>query len=184
MLALDDERWKQLSHRGLSGGRKSELDSDAPYIPDVLRELFANPHDRELFDGMIPYLCSEGTTWPAAYAATPYIVELASRVSPPERANYLIWVGLIVIDSIPAESVDELLRDDYVKALKSALPLLLETFMEELRGYEIRYLLAALAALKGYLQLGEILANLDTYSYCQECDSELFDLAEVMQKAN
>lgn len=183
MLALDDERWKGLDHRGWCGEQKSPVYPDSPYIPDVLKQLQANPLNSELFNDMIPYLCSEGTTWDAAYAAFPYIVELAKNVSPIERTNYLIWLGLIVIDACKIEGVEDYVRDDYIKGIKESIPLLLETLKEKNDAIETSYLLASLAAFKGFTQLGEVLANLESHSFCLECDNEIFNYQELSNQS-
>jgi hypothetical protein len=68
VLTLDDPRWPSLDHRGWSDGGRSG-DDDAPFVPDELRYLQGNPTDRARFTALWPYLCSEDTAWPAAYAA-------------------------------------------------------------------------------------------------------------------
>jgi hypothetical protein len=173
MLPLDDERWKQLSQR---------MGDAYPFITDSLKELLKNPANMEVFNEMIPHLCSEGTTYDSAHAAAPYLVELAQRLSLKERTTYLIWIGLIEIDSCPLEMIDDFLRDDYQKALLEAIPLTLEILKEDHEPDETRYLLAAIAAFKGFPGMGEILANLDTYEECPECDSEIFDYEAVMNR--
>ena len=52
MLSLDDNRWKELDHRGWSNGEPCGL--DAPYIPDELKLLLENPRDFERFENMAP----------------------------------------------------------------------------------------------------------------------------------
>ena len=117
MLALDDERWKDLPHRGWSKGKRSKLDPDAPFIPDELKKLIDDPKDFKTLRYISPYLCSEGTTWDAAFAAIPYLVELAKRLSPKERLDYLIFLGFMVIDAGSSENVEDFFREDYEKAL-------------------------------------------------------------------
>jgi hypothetical protein len=182
MLPLDDERWLQLDHRGWANGKKYELDPDAPFIPDELAKLLENPNDIDTVDYISPYLCSEGTTWDAAYAAVPYFVEMAKRLSPRVRVNYFIYLGFIVIHAIPTEYVEEFLRDDYEKALKQTMPLLLETLKEKFEATETKYLLATLAALKGFTKLGDVLANLDSNSFCMNCDEVIFDYEEIINQ--
>ncbi len=181
MLSLDDNNWKELNHRGWSNGGRSKSDLDAPYIPDELKLLLENPYDLERFEYIAPYLSSENTTWEAAYAATPYIVEIAKRLSPKERTTYLINIGFIVWDS--ASNIEENNKikpylSDYKNALSDALPLLLETVLEEHNAVDMRYLLATLAALKGYSHLGEVIQALHYYTECPNCNNEIFELNE------
>jgi len=99
MLRLDDPRWPDLNHRGWSAGRASSDDPAAPFVPDELRHLLANPADRQRFTALWPYLYSEGTAWPAAYAAVPYLVEIARQLSPAKRVEHVYVVGLVVMCS-------------------------------------------------------------------------------------
>lgn len=62
-----------LDHRG---GR------DVPDVRTELAALATDPGHEKRFRDLWPYLCSEGTTWPAAYAATPYLVDLAASLLP------------------------------------------------------------------------------------------------------
>jgi hypothetical protein len=177
MLDLDDNRWKELDHRGWANGTRSELDLDAPFVPDELRILMAAPLDLDRFTTLWPYLCSECTTWPAAYAAAPYLVEIASKLSPSERYEYVVVVGQIATYASPQE-IKPYLADSYRNALEKALPLLSETMLVSHNPTDTRYLLSAAAALKGHPELGEILASLDVFTECPECGAENFELSE------
>ena len=171
MLSLDDPRWKDLGHRGWSPGDRSCLDTDAPIVPDELAKLLRAPSDIERFRSLWPYLCSEGTAWDAAYAVVPYAVELATRLPPAQRPEYLCFVGLVVICSGPAQEgsldIKPYLLEDYRRAVTEALPLLAETLVCPQGPTETRYLLAAAAAVKGNPELGEVLNEL--HSICGEC---------------
>lgn len=83
-------------HRNRSKGQ------GGPFVPDELRHLLAHPADGKRFDDLWPYLCSEGTAWPAAYAAAPYFVTIArsegggtiaqSVVIQQQNPNTGVWV--------------------------------------------------------------------------------------------
>jgi hypothetical protein len=179
MLLLDDERWKDLNHRGWVNGRQHELDPDAPYIPDELRALLEDPLDIDRFDNISPYLSSEGSTWEAAFPATPYIVEIAKRLPPSKRASHLITLGFIVVNAGPEYKLDADLEpylEDFQKALSVAMSLLAETILEEFDSVHTRYLLATAAALKGHTNLADVLQSLDCYTECPECNAEVFEL--------
>src|SRR5262249_40744604 len=128
MLRLDDPRWNKLNHRGWTDGARYSMDPEAPYVPDELTKLLEDPSDIERFQSLWPYLCSEGTTWAAAYAAVPYVVEIAKRLSPAQRWEHLYVVGLIVICSCPdcgeSFTIKPYLAKSYRQALTEALPLL------------------------------------------------------------
>ena len=73
-LPLDHPDWAVLDHRGGTGP-----------VPDMdvaaeLRALLAAPQDETRFDNLWPWLCSENTTWPSAYVAAPYLVDLVEAV--------------------------------------------------------------------------------------------------------
>jgi len=182
MLPLNDNRWRELAHRGWSGGKRSELDPDAPYVPDELRVLLENPKDVARFRNLYPYLTSEGTTWETAYAAAPYIVEIAKQLSPKERFDHLVAIGFIAISSCPDSGdgfeIKSFLAEAYEKALNDALPLLVEALLEQHSAVETRYLLAATAALKGHAKLGNLIETLDCYSQCPNCQTEIYELSE------
>jgi enamine deaminase RidA (YjgF/YER057c/UK114 family) len=173
MLALDDPRWPDLNHRGWSAGGASYGDPDSPVVADELRYLLANPADRQRFTALWPYLCSEGTAWPAAYAAVPYLVQIARQLSPAERFEHVYVVGLVVMCSgtygrtpggLPAD-----IAAAYRHALPQALTLLTETLTAPHDLDATRYLLAAAAALKGHPALGDALNDLGLLARCQNC---------------
>jgi hypothetical protein len=78
VLPLDDPRWRELSHRNWRKGSPVG-DSDAPFVPDVLAKLYETPEDPGAL-AALAYLCSEGTTYAAAYAAIPHLVQIASTL--------------------------------------------------------------------------------------------------------
>src|SRR5262245_18794895 len=82
-LPLNDSRWNELSARCGAAG----------FVSESLRHLLDHPDDLEAFDNLSGELTCENTTWPAAYAAAPYIVEVARRLSPEQRLKHMIVVG-------------------------------------------------------------------------------------------
>lgn len=165
VIPLDDPRWKDLSTR----------DGDAAWVPDWLRALDADPLDVERFTEQWPALVSEGTTWPAAVAAFPYLVSIARRVSADRRLEYVTVLGLIVNDSSPdmwqetiaAVSPHDTRTDPYAEALVEARRITAEIAALPHRDErDIRYLLMALAALNGHSELAEAIDNLDDEETC------------------
>ena len=162
MLDLDDRRWRELSHRGYSGwsGAPASIDPDSPDAPAELRALIETPSDVRRFQLLWPYLCSEGTTYPAAYAAVPYLVDIAARLSPADRFEYVFVVGLITTYSVAA-SIKPYLKESYEAALPKALALLTETLLCQHSEADTRHLLSAAAALKGHTRLAETIEWLE-----------------------
>jgi hypothetical protein len=164
VLALDDPRWRDLAHRNWADGAPAG-DSDAPFVPDVLARLYEAPRDSALFSEMWPYLCSEGTTYAAAYAAIPHLVRIAASLDPESRADYLIVIGLAVTYATPEAGNDnalqEYLRPSFDRAKREALPLLLEALEVAEDEETVRYLLVGAAALLGHPRLGAAVESLD-----------------------
>lgn len=75
------------------------MGSEGEWVRDTLRALSADPSQTSLFAEMWPEVCSEGTTYDAAFAAVPYLVELARRAPAEESVDYLVVLGLIETDA-------------------------------------------------------------------------------------
>lgn len=188
MLPLDDSRWNDLNHRGWSHGKRSEWDRDAPFVPEELGRLVENPGDTARFNELWPYLCSEGTTWAAAYAAVPYAISLAKRLPAQERFDYLYFVGLVVMCSCrnagDAFEIKPFLLQGYRQALSEALRMLAETIVSSHDGTQTRYLLAAVAALKGHPKLADVLNHMDCIcGICPKCGEHVYP-EELQEGAN
>jgi hypothetical protein len=172
-LPLDSPRWDELSTRMGREGRQ---------VRKTLQALSASPSQVELFREMWPELCSEGTTYEAAYAAAPYLVAAAERVSRPDGLEFLIVLGLIATD---ATYVPEDLAPAYVRALTQALALSLDRLMDCPTDQTLRYLLSAAAAFRGRTDLGATLADLDAVQEpCPTCGTVVFpgELREVTER--
>jgi hypothetical protein len=182
MLPLDDPRWAGLGHRNWSPGQRPSDDPGVPVVSRELRQLLADPADFARFTGLWPYLCSEDTAWPAAYAAVPYLVELARRLRPAERGDYLYVVGYIAICSGPYGETSPGLDEDIANAYRQALPDALSLITEQLATaqglMDTRYYLAATAALKGFPEFGEFLNNLGASLECPGCGEAIGGLPE------
>ena len=157
-LPLEQSRWRELRYRHGPAGA----------VPRDLQKLIDHPTDRKLFGNLWPALCSEGTTWPAAFAAAPYLVDIAERMSPADRWDYVMAVGFFAMyeGTCPPG-----IRDAYDDALRRALPLLLESLAVRHDEHETRYQLASAAALLGYKSLGLAIEVLD--AGCPECGHPL-----------
>jgi hypothetical protein len=187
-LPLDDPRWKELDHRNWRDGKPSEWSPSSPFVPIELAKLDENPGDIERFWELLPWLCSESTTYAAAYAAFPYFVDFARRLSSNKRTAYLIAIGLIVASACPekgsASEIKPYLKEWYSRAIENALPLLLETLSESTASVDLRYLLASVAAVKGNTRLANVLQDLDAISCdCPKCGEVVFptELQEAVE---
>jgi hypothetical protein len=161
-LSLDDPRWAELNTR--NGG--------AAWVPAWLRRLIAQPSDLGHFNDEWPALCSEGTTWSAAYAAMPYLVRAASEVQVSDRFDYAVVLGFIVRDRVQCDTEDSMGLRPYLAyafhaSIPSALRLASEVLSVPLRGErELRHALMAVAALQGHQLLAECIDRLDDAETC------------------
>ncbi len=139
----------------------------------ALLDLLDHPEDTAEFDHLNDAACSDGTTWSAGFAATPYIVEMIRKLAPAQRLNMLISMGCIVTCAC-SESINEhyriqpYLAESYHQAVRDCLPLLAETLLCEQKENDVVNLLFTAAALKGHIRLAEVLANLDSCPHCGE----------------
>jgi hypothetical protein len=172
-LRWDSPRWSQLSTRmGHEGER----------VRDTLQRLSADPSQISLFSEMWPEICSEGTTYDVAFATAPYLVEFAQRAPTGDSVEYLVVLGLIATEAgvVPAD-----LEPAYTAALTHGLALSLERLSDCPIDHTLRYLLAAVAALRGRADLASALQNLDAVSgECHVCGSDVFpdELQEVIRR--
>ncbi|MEM7317078.1 MAG: hypothetical protein AAF497_28425 [Planctomycetota bacterium] len=185
LLPLNDVRWKDLCHRDFSDGEPSDWVPDAPFVPDVLTKLVDRPESLDIWNDLWPWLCSEGTAWSAAFAVVPYAVEFARRVPPESRFDYLVFIGSVIQcscpNSGPACELKPFLKASYLQALQLALPLIGETLSADHDQTETRYLLSAIAALKGHIRLANVLENIDCISAECACGESVYpdELQEV-----
>ncbi|MFO0957294.1 MAG: hypothetical protein U0800_07470 [Isosphaeraceae bacterium] len=141
-------------------------------MPAWLRHLRDQPLDLAHFNDDWPELCSEGTTWSAAYAAMPHLVEMASRVPPTDRFDYVVVFGLIVKDQVQCDPEDPMglrpyLASGFKASIEPALRLAAEALGVVQPGErELRYALMAVASLQGYPMLAECIDRLDDPELC------------------
>jgi hypothetical protein len=149
----------------------------AGFVPGCLRHLLDHPDDLPAFQDLWPELCSEGTAWSAAYAAAPYIVEIADKLSPAQRFEHVYFVGYVAAcecsDQGESFRLQPYLEGGYREALQKGLVLLTETLLCAHDTIQTRYLLASTAALKGHPALGRTIEMLD--SGCPHCGKPLLE---------
>jgi hypothetical protein len=114
------------------------------------------------------------------------MVALAKRLAPEQRFEYLCVIGLVVTHACPEQGasfeIKDYLVEGYRKALTEALPLTCETLASRHEVTETRYLLAAVAALKGHCKLAEVLQDMDCVcGECPKCGESVYP--EELQEA-
>ena len=167
-LPLDDPRWASLDHRAGSAGD----------VPDELRHLLEHPEDTNAFSALWPDLCSEGTAYPAAFAAVPYVVDIAERLPPGRRVEPSAFLGLVRIGTEPNVGIPGFLTDAYEASRLPALSPIAAELLFEHHPSDTQYLLAAAAALKGYPKIVDIIQALEFLQVCPECGAELLDIED------
>ena len=166
---LSEIDWSSLSARN----------GDASFVMKELAALYQDPNDTDRFNRLWPELCSEGTTWSSAYAAAPFILELARKTDSKPRFTYLYVLSLFrqcefrhVGSDSHFHCTDEF-RRSYELALKSALPLLAEISDHDF-GSDTSYFLSAIATFKGQIQLASCIERIAAEDYkCPECQELL-----------
>lgn len=162
-LPLDSPRWLQLQTRQGEG---------ADWVRDVLRGLQEGALDLDAFHEMWPELCSEDRTYEAAYAAAPYLAELARDQQRSNTTEYLIVLGLM---TSYATDVPSDLAPGYRWAVDTGLALSLQALVDCSPGHDLRYLLSAVAAFRGRVDLASALQYLDAIQEpCPACGEVTF----------
>jgi hypothetical protein len=169
MLALNSSRWATLEVR--SGSAVS--------VPYEITYLLEHPDDAERLADLSSELCSEDTAWSAAYAAVPYLLEIARKQSLEARGYALVSIGFVVMCSGDTVVPDDL-QAAYQAAISNTLPFLLEMMLLPASLEDLRYQFLAVAALKGHLALAEVMNVLDADIACPECDQSLGDVFEAL----
>ncbi len=151
MLALDDERWKLLSHA--YGGI-----GDVPEMIKELQKDFESEKENDLFYGC---LCHQNSTYSATFAAVLHVVEVAfqSNLTSKNRADTVIFCGTVhalrnydrryEINSNDQKLIAKLteeIEDAYLKAIEKTKPLTEELLDEQIEGEYKKYLFFSLLA--------------------------------------
>src|SRR5262249_37632639 len=107
---------------------------------------------------------------------------------PEQRSIYLIVIGWIVADSCPDEGesfeIKDYLRESYRAALQDTMPLIAETLACKHDVFDTCYLFAAIAALKGHINLARVLHRMQCIcGKCPKCGERVYppELQEVMR---
>ena len=171
MLALDDDRWASLGHAY----------GDCRDTVDWLRRLHdpaANFHASVKSFDYWSALCHQQSVYTATYATIPHLVSVIAPLAADnrDRGDLLCFVGYSVACGhlSGAADIPAFLRGDYESAQHDAVPLISASipFTKETENTasELRHMMSALAACRGYPELAFMLADLDCSIECPNCD--------------
>lgn len=153
MLSLTDPTWRQFRANYTDGAG----------VASLLRRAESGEPVDNWYDDLFQELCHQYTVSEAACPAAPHLVRLANA-HPDLRSGLLIlhgschaFAGPDLLASMPAEMVQEW-RLSADRAITLTAALLTEPQTDET---ELRYLLASLAAVKGYPGLAKAIEALD-----------------------
>ena len=156
MLRPDSPRWLEL----YAGG------GDAASIPRWLYRLLDSPDDFGAFEQAWWMLCSDEITWSAGFAAAPVLVEAARRAQPANRAQYVCFLGSLVMYRVSHEEVGAPgecppdLEAEFQEAVAAASEMAIALLPLANSEPEVRHLLAAIAAFKGFSGLARGIVDL------------------------
>ncbi|MEZ6139601.1 MAG: hypothetical protein R3B84_03430 [Zavarzinella sp.] len=157
MLPFDDPLWTELC---------ASSNCNAIWLRQWLVQLLDHPDDVVLFGQDCWSLCSEEVTWAPAFAAAPYLVEIARRAAPPARLYQVCFLGEVAMYRVPPGESEQCsacpttLEADFRGAIASASEMAIALLAHATEEADVRCLLAALAAFKGYIELARGIVDL------------------------
>lgn len=144
MLNLDDLKWSELT----------DSQGSAQTIPALLKHLMEFPKSTQSHD-LWDRLVHQNKGFQASYAATPYLIFIASQVTPKDRLLYLLLIGAIETCRPVSLPIPKELENDYFHSLLAAWPLTIECLQLELDDDDWIGLCATLAAIRGKHKVAE-----------------------------
>ena len=158
MLALTDERWRQLH-----GGYRKPFDASAPLLRLEAGEA--------VWDELWEELHHQGDVGEASYAAVPHLVRIAQAM-PVRDLNVYALVATIEIERHRKANppLPIWLQADYEAAWKDIAALALSDLAASIDPFTVQSALGVVAVARGQLKLGALLWHLD--------ESEVTKLAE------
>lgn len=169
ILPLSDERWHDLSCRAGNGNK----------VANKLQEMLTTPENLALLEELADLISTEGTTWPAGYAAAPYIVKLAHQLPAEQRKEHAFLLGMLTtysgshsLEECPATCPTDLFKS-YRASLLEGRIMLLHVLKQDHSPEETRWLLGVLFGLMGQAITGDLVMTLD--SGCPYCGEPLLE---------
>jgi hypothetical protein len=171
MLSLDDDRWNSLQHA------YGECNDAVEWLR-LLYDPLADFHDSLKSFDYWSSLCHQQSVYTATYATIPHLVALVAPLAADDRDRHdlLCLVGYSVACAhLPgADAIPDYLASDYESAQNAAVPLIAASipFTKETENTasELRHMMSALAACRGYPELAFMLADMDCSIECPNCD--------------
>jgi hypothetical protein len=156
LLSLIDPQWRQYPANYTDGGRVAALLAQAEHGDEVNR----------WYDELHQELCHQYTVSAAAYPAAPHLVQLA-KASEELREPLLVLLGVCYAfaNAEPPGGIPFTVVQEWHAAAREAIPLVAGLLAQPQQSEsELRYLLAALAAVQGCPALGAAIEGLDCSS--------------------
>lgn len=156
MLELDSNQWQNLE----------DAQGNAQSIALLLQDLQTAPppedFEQEPWYSLWNRLCNDNTVYTASYAAFPHIIEIAN-ITAQDKKEHIILASSIEIyrHQANAPAIPKFLEKSYKKSLKKALKITKEYFLTIEDEETCQLILAAMAAFKGYPQLGYAITLLE-----------------------
>ncbi|EMI54961.1 hypothetical protein RSSM_03600 [Rhodopirellula sallentina SM41] len=171
MLSLNDDRWTSLGH---AYGECHDTVEWLRHLHDPTADFHSSVKSFDYWSA----LCHQQSVYTATYATIPHLVNLVTPLAPnnPDRGDLLCFVGYSVACAhLPgADDIPDFLRAEYESAQNDAVPLLSASipFTKETENTasELRHMMSALAACRGYPELAFMLADMDCSIECPNCD--------------
>jgi hypothetical protein len=168
MLDLDSGAWRELRH---AYGSAADIPALLRQLPDA--SVKSADNKREPWFTLWSALCHQSDVYPASFAAVPHIIAAAEHRQPADRAEYLFLAGTIesMRHKTSSPPLPTELEPAYLKAVHAAVPLALEALQVEADRSWFRGLLAALAAFRGFPELGAAVSDLEREVDCPSCEA-------------
>jgi len=141
MLPLESPRWSQLQH---AYGNASDT-------PGLLRRLAGVPTGPEaatIWNQLYSSVLHQGDIHTSAFAVVPHLVEIAQRVAPKARLDFIHFIGAVATNGYPPDGAEDLWRDS-LGAFAAANEWIDPLFAELENTHELLTVASARAAFEG-----------------------------------
>jgi hypothetical protein len=169
ILELNSDRWRSLDDAYGEGARIPILLRELESAPDAPRAPQAKP-----WNTLWSSLCHQSDVYTASYAALPHLVRIAAMQGNRDTVNQLLLPIAIEIfrhkresPSIPVDLVPA-----YEVALENLRALVIENLTQPVSRSELTVLLAGLAALNAWPELGSTILDNDAL-VCPHCEQDV-----------
>jgi hypothetical protein len=171
MIPLDSPEWDQLRH---AYGPASD-------VPDLLRQLAANPRQKEKSDdepwhSLWSALCHQGDVYTASYAAMPHIVQIALDAKGPIDFSFFLLPTRVEIARTRKRGpeIPQHLEWDYFASLRRVIECAARHAADEWDINMVVCAIGAIAAAKNQINLADALTDLPI-SVIERLDEDLID---------